>query len=85
MYNLCRVLKTGILAVLTVMSGLGDSCLDDDDSCVLYMFIIYYLNTLHYLCHIDREIVGTIQSSCYTCGVRYGLTLTISPILLEMF
>ena len=25
------------------MSGLGDSCIDDDDSCVLYMFIIYYL------------------------------------------
>jgi len=29
--------------VLTVKSGLGDSCIDDDDSCVLYMFIIYYL------------------------------------------
>ena len=43
MCNLCRVLKSGILAVLTVKSGLGDSCIDDDDSCVLYMFIIYYL------------------------------------------
>jgi len=43
MYNLCRVFKTGILAVLTVMSGLGDSCIDDDDSCVLNMPIIYYL------------------------------------------
>ena len=43
MYNLCRVLKTGILAVLTVKSGLGDSCIDDDDSCVLNMLIIYYL------------------------------------------
>ena len=43
MYNLCRVLKTGILAVLTVMNGLGDSCIDDDDSCVLNMLIIYYL------------------------------------------
>ena len=42
MYNLCRVLKTGILAVLTVKSGLGDSCIDDDDSCVLNMPIIYY-------------------------------------------
>ena len=41
--NLYRVLKTGILAVLTVKSGLGDSCIEDDDSCVLYMFIIYYL------------------------------------------
>ena len=35
--------KTSILAVLTVKSGLRDSCIDDDDSCVLYMFIIYYL------------------------------------------
>ena len=37
MYNLCRVLKTGILAVL------GESCIDDDDSCVLNMLVIYYL------------------------------------------
>jgi len=35
MYNLCRVLKTGILVVLTVKSGLGDSCIDGDDSFVL--------------------------------------------------
>ena len=35
--------KTGILAVLTVMSGLGDSCINGDDSCVLNMLIIYYL------------------------------------------
>jgi len=43
MYNLCRVLKTSILAVLTVMSGLGDSCIDDDDSCVLNILIVYCL------------------------------------------
>jgi len=43
MYNLCRVLKTSILAVLTVKSDLGDSYIDDDDSCVLNMLIIYYL------------------------------------------
>jgi len=36
------VLKTGILAVLTVKSGLGDSCIDGDDSCVK-MLIIYCL------------------------------------------
>jgi len=35
--------KTGILAVLTVTSGLGDSCIDDDDSCALNILIIYYL------------------------------------------
>jgi hypothetical protein len=43
MCNLCRGLKTSILAELTVRSGLGDSCCDDDDSCVLNMLIIYYL------------------------------------------
>jgi hypothetical protein len=43
MCNLCRGLKTSILAELTVRSGLGDSCCDDDDSCVLNMPIIYYL------------------------------------------
>jgi len=32
--------KTSILAVLTVMSGLGDSYCDDDDSCVLNMLIV---------------------------------------------
>jgi len=29
--------------MLTVKSGLGDSCIDDDDSYVLFMFIIYCL------------------------------------------
>jgi len=38
-----------------------------------------------YAMHIDHEIVGAIQSSCYTCGVRHGLTLAISPILQEEF
>ena len=41
MYNLCKVFKTGILAVLTVKSGLVDSCINGDDSCVLNMLIIY--------------------------------------------
>ena len=35
--------KTGIIAVLTVKSGLGDSCIEGDDFCVLNMLIIYYL------------------------------------------
>ena len=43
MYNLCRVFKASILAELTVRSGLGDIYIKGDDSCVLYMFIIYYL------------------------------------------
>jgi len=29
--------------MLMVMSGLGDSCIDDDDSCVLNMLTIYCL------------------------------------------
>ena len=32
MYNLCRVFKMGILVVLTVKSGLGDSYIKDDDA-----------------------------------------------------
>jgi len=35
--------KTSILAELTVRSGLGDIYIKGDDSCVLDMFIIYYL------------------------------------------
>ena len=48
MYILCRVLKTGILAVLTVTSGLGNSYIKGDESCVkklidycLMLYIIY--------------------------------------------
>jgi len=42
MYNLCRVLKTSILAELTVKSGLGDIYIKGDDSCVLIclLFIV---------------------------------------------
>ena len=43
MCNLCRGLKTSILAELTVRSGLGDSYCDDNDSYVLNRLIIYYL------------------------------------------
>jgi len=42
--------------------------------CVKYAYYLLF-NALHYLCHIDHEIVGSIQSSCYTCGVRHGLLL----------
>ena len=41
MYNLCRALKTSILAELTVRSGLGDIYIKGDDSCMLNMLIIY--------------------------------------------
>jgi len=35
--------KTGILAVLTVKSGLGDSCIKGDDSCCVKILITYCL------------------------------------------
>ena len=35
--------KTGILAELTVRSGLGDSCIKGDDSCCVKLLIIYCL------------------------------------------
>jgi len=41
MYNLCRVFKTGILAVLTVKSCLRDSYIKGDDSCCAKILIIY--------------------------------------------
>jgi len=43
MYDFCRVLKTSILAELTVRSGLGDIYIKGDDSCVLNMLIAYRL------------------------------------------
>ena len=43
MYNLCRVLKTSILAELTVRSGLGDIYIKGDDSCCVKILIIYCL------------------------------------------
>jgi len=35
--------KTGILAMLMVKIGLGDSCIKGDDSCCVKILIIYYL------------------------------------------
>jgi len=49
MYNLYGVLKTSILAELTVTSGLGDIYINGDESCVLNMLIIYYL-MLYIIC-----------------------------------
>jgi len=60
MYNLCRVIKTSILAELTVRSGLGDIYIKGDDSCVLNMLIIYYLMLYIIYVTFDHEIVGAI-------------------------
>jgi len=43
MYNLSRVLKTSILAKLTVRSGLGDIYIKGDDSCCLKILVVYCL------------------------------------------
>jgi len=47
MYNLYRVLKTGILAVLTVTSGLGDSYIKGDESCYVKILIVYCLMLIY--------------------------------------
>jgi len=84
MYNLCIVLKTSILAELTVRSGLGAIYIKGDESCVLNMIIVYCLMLyIIYITLIMRLLA--IQSSCYTCGVRHGLTLAISPTPHEEF
>jgi len=46
MYNLCRVLKTGILAVLTVKSGLGVLAATTMSllSCYVHLIIVYAKN-----------------------------------------
>jgi len=43
MYNLCRVLKTGILAVVTVKSGLGGTYINDDELVKLLCSLDYRL------------------------------------------
>ena len=43
MYNFYRVLKTGILVVHTVTSGLGDSYIKGDESCCVKILIVYCL------------------------------------------
>ena len=43
MYNLCRVIKTSMLAELMVRSGFVDFCIKDDDSCCAKILIIYCL------------------------------------------
>ena len=77
--------KTSILAELTVRSGLGDIYILDDESCVLSILIVYCLMLYIIYVTFDHEIVGSIQSSCYTCGVRHGLTLAIFPKPQEKF
>ena len=68
-HDLCRVFKTGILAVLTVTSGLGDSYIKGDESCfvnmLLYCLMLYIIYVtlimrpwdLYYLVAILAEFV----------------------------
>jgi len=58
MYNLCRVLKTGILAVLTDKSGLGGSCIDDDELVKLLCSFDYRLCYELIMLTLDHVING---------------------------
>ena len=81
-----QIIKTSILAELTVRSGLGDIYIKGDESCVLNMLIIYYLMLyIIYVTLIMRlwELYNLV--AIYTCGVRHGLTLAISPKPQEKF
>ena len=77
--------KTSILAKLTVRSGLGDIYIKGDDSCVLNMLIVYCLMLYIIYVTLIMRFVGAIQSSCYACGVRHGLTIAIFPKPQEKF
>ena len=83
MYHLCRVLKTSILAELTVRSGLGEIYIKGDDSCCDIMLIIYCL--MLYIIYVTLIMrLWDLLPCCYICGVQHGLTLAISPTLQEM-
>jgi len=57
-YNVYRVLKTGILAVLMVKSGLGGSCIDDDELVKLLCSFDYSLCYELIMLTIDHVIIG---------------------------
>ena len=48
--------KTGILAVLTVMSGLGGSCCDDDEFGYVHLIIVYAMRLI--ILTLDHVING---------------------------
>jgi len=58
MYNLCRVLKTSILAVLTVKSGLGGSYTNDDELVKLLCSFDYRLCYELIMLTFDHVIIG---------------------------
>jgi len=58
MYNLCRVLKTGILAVLTVKNGLGGSYTNDDEFVKLLCSFDYRLCNGLIMLIFDHVIIG---------------------------
>ena len=61
MYNLCRVLKTGILAVLTVKSGLGGSYTNDDELVKLLYSLDYHLCYELIMLTLDHVINGLLM------------------------
>ena len=65
MYNLCRVLKTGILAVLTVKSGLGGSYTKDDELVKLLCSFDYRLCYELIMFIFDHVIIGLFMLPCH--------------------
>jgi len=58
--------KTSILAVLTVKSGLGDSYIKGDDSCCVKILIVYCL--MLYIIHVTLIMsLWDLLPCCYTC------------------
>jgi len=63
MYNLCRVLKTSILAVLTVKSGLGGSYTKDDELVKLFCSFDYHLCYELIMLTSNHVIIGLFMLS----------------------
>ena len=58
--------KTSILAVLTVKSGLGDSYIKGDDSCCVKILIVYCL--MLYIIHVTLIMsLWDLLPCCYSC------------------
>jgi hypothetical protein len=65
--------------MLTVMSGLGDSYIKDDDSYYVIMLNVYCFMLYIIYITLIMSLWDLLLPYCYICGVRQGLTLAISP------
>jgi len=58
MYNLCRVLKTSILAELTVRGGLGDIYIKMNTPVMLLCSFVYHLCLVLIMLTFDHVVMG---------------------------